>query len=200
MVLWSLAAIGGAIGIALRGADEGVSLAAGGLFLLGMCVFAVYLSRVHVYEVLPPDQRVTPLWGDFMYKQRIIEVIVDASAAALSYYLVNKWYFDPEAYLHNAENFYRTLPLVVTGQLVAFFVVGLYRNHWQYESARDAAKIASGVILGTLGAQLALIVVYQYFSHSLPVFGLYALAVMVAVTATRVFERGVIRYAASLIR
>ena len=41
MVLWALAAVGGAIGIALRSAGDGLSMAAGGLFLLAMCVFAV---------------------------------------------------------------------------------------------------------------------------------------------------------------
>lgn len=199
MVLWSLAAVGGVIGIALRSAGDG-SLIVGGLFLLAMCLFAVRLSRVHVYEALPSDARVTPLWGEFMYKQRVVEVLVDAVAAAAAYYAVNKWYFDPEAYLHNAENFYRALPLVVAAQLVAFFVAGLYRNGWQYESARDAVKVAAGVVLGTAGAQVGLIVVYQYFNHSLQVLALYAIAMIVVATAARVFERGVIRYVATLSR
>jgi UDP-GlcNAc:undecaprenyl-phosphate/decaprenyl-phosphate GlcNAc-1-phosphate transferase len=200
LVLYSLAAIGGMIGIALRSASDGISLAAGGVFLLAMCGFAVYLSRVHVYEELPESAKVTPLWGEFLYKQRIVEVLIDASLTALAYYGVNQWYFDPEAYLGNAENFYRALPLVVAGQLVAFFIVGLYRNAWQYESLRHSVKIGSGVLLGTVGAQLALIVIYQYFSHSIPVFALYALSLTVLVTVSRMFERGVIRYVATLTR
>ena len=200
LVLYSLAAVGGIIGIALRSASDGISLAAGGVFLLAMCGFAVYLSRVHVYEDLPDTAKVTPLWGEFLYKQRIVEVLIDASLTALAYYGVNQWYFDPEAYLGNAENFYRALPLVVSGQLVAFFIVGLYRNSWQYESLKDTVKIGSGVLLGTVGAQLALIVIYQYFSHSIPVFALYAASLTVLVTVSRMFERGIIRYVATLAR
>jgi UDP-GlcNAc:undecaprenyl-phosphate/decaprenyl-phosphate GlcNAc-1-phosphate transferase len=200
LVLWSLAAIGGVIGVALRRAGDGVSMAAGGVFLVAMCGFAVYLSRVHVYEDLPADAPVTPLWGDFMYKQRIFEVLVDATLTALAYYAVNQWYFDPEAYLGNAENFYRALPLVVAGQLVAFFIVGLYRGAWHYETPRDAVRIAGGVLLGTVGAQLALIVIYQYFSHSIPVFALYALSLTLLAVAFRRFERGVIRYFQGLTR
>ncbi len=200
LVLYALAAIGGTIGIALRSASDGISMTAGGLFLLAMCGFAVYLSRVHVYEELPDSARVTPLWGELLYKQRIVEVLVDASLTGLAYYGVNQWYFDPEAYLGNAENFYRALPLVVSGQLVAFFIVGMYRNAWQYESLKHVGKIASGVVLGTVGAQLALIVIYQYFSHSIPVFALYALSLTVLVTVSRVFERGVIRYLSTLTR
>lgn len=200
LVLWSLSAVGGAIGIALRSASDGLSLAAGGVFLLAMCGFAVYLSRVHVYEDLPADAKVTPLLGDFMYKQRVAEVLVDAALTALAYYGVNQWYFDPEAYLGNAENFYRALPLVVAGQLMAFFVVGLYRGSWEYRSARDIGAIGSGVLLGTLGAQAALIVIYQYFSHSIPVFGLYAISLVVLVTLSRIFERGIVRYVTTLTR
>jgi len=200
MVLWLLAAIGGTIGIALRSAGDGVSLAAGGLFLLAMCGFAVYLSRVHVYEDLPANGGVTPLWGDFMYKQRVAEVLVDAALTALAYYGVNQWYFDPEAYLGNAENFYRALPLVVSGQLVAFFAVGLYRGNWMYEAAKDGLLIAAGVLLGTIGAQVALIVIYQYFSHSLLVFGLYAVTLTFLMIVSRTIERGIVRYVSTLTR
>jgi UDP-GlcNAc:undecaprenyl-phosphate GlcNAc-1-phosphate transferase len=200
MVLWLLAAIGGTIGIALRSAGDGLSLAAGALFLLAMCGFAVYLSRVHVYEELPANAGITPLWGDFMYKQRVAEVLIDAALTALAYYGVNQWYFDPEAYLGNAENFYRALPLIVSGQLVAFFIVGLYRGNWMFQYARDSLLIAAGVLLGTIGAQVALIVIYQYFSHSLLVFGLYAVSLTFLVIVSRAVERGIIRYVSALSR
>jgi UDP-GlcNAc:undecaprenyl-phosphate GlcNAc-1-phosphate transferase len=200
LVLWLLAAVGGGIGVALRSVGDGLSLAAGALFLLAMCAFAVYLARVRVYEDLPANAAVTPLWGDFMYKQRVAEVLIDSALVALAYYGVNQWYFDPEAYLGNAENFYRALPLVVAGQLVAFFAVGLYRGNWQYEGPKDLVRIALGVLLGTLGAQLALIVVYQYFSHSIPVFALYAIALTMLITVTRIGERWLVRYLISLIR
>ena len=175
-------------------------MVAGGVFLLAMCGFAVYLSRVRVYEDLPDSAKVTPLLGEFLYKQRVAEVLARCALTALAYYGVNQWYFDPEAYLGNAENFYRALPLVVAGQLVAFFIVGMYRNAWQYESLKHVGKISAGVLLGTLGAQTALIVIYQYFSHSIPVFALYALSLTVLVTVSRIFERGIIRYFASLTR
>ena len=200
-VLWALAAVGGGIGVLLRrSASDGLSLAVGALFLLAMCVFAVYLARVHVYEDLPQSTAVTPLWGDFMYKQRVLEVLVDSGLAGLAYYAVNQWYFDPEAYLRNAENFYRSLPIVVAAQLIAFFAVGLYRGGWQYEERKDSLLIVKGVALGTVGAQLFLVVIYRYFDHSLTVLLFYATALALLVTLSRVFERGVRRYLASLSR
>jgi UDP-GlcNAc:undecaprenyl-phosphate GlcNAc-1-phosphate transferase len=127
-------------------------------------------------------------------------VLIDSALVALAYYGVNQWYFDPEAYLGNAENFYRALPLVVAGQLVAFFVVGLYRGDWEYNGPKDGLRIALGVLLGTVGAQAALIVIYHYFSHSLPVFALYAIVLTILITITRMGERWLVRYLISLIR
>ena len=199
-VLWSLAAVGGGIGVLLRSAGDGLSVAAGALFLLAMCVFAVYLARVHVYEDLPPEARVTPLWGDFMYKQRVAEVIVDFGLAGLAYYLVNQWYFDPEAYLRNSENFYRALPIVVASQLVAFFVVGVYRGEWNYERPKDALLIVKGVAVGALAAQLFVIAIYRYFDYSIRVFIMYAALLVVFVIASRALERGIRHYFAHLSR
>lgn len=199
-VLWALAAVGGGIGVLLRNTSEDWSLAVGGLFLLAMCVFAVYLARVHVYEDLPDAARVTPLWGEFMYKQRVAEVLLDFCLVGLAYYAVNQWYFDPEAYLRNAENFYRSLPIVLAGQLVAFFAIGLYRGAWQYEGPKDSLLIVKGVALGTLGAQLFIIAIYRYFDHSLAVFALYAVTLVVLVTISRTLERGIRRYLENLAR
>ena len=56
LVLWLLASVGGAIGLLLRNFSPDWSLPVGGMFLVGMCVFAVYLARVRVYEDLPPGQ------------------------------------------------------------------------------------------------------------------------------------------------
>ena len=56
------------------------------------------------------------------------------------------------------------------------------------------------MLLGTVGAQLALIVIYQFFGHSIPVFALYALSLTLLVTLSRIVERGIIRYFATLSR
>jgi len=89
---------------------------------------------------------------------------------------------------------------VLAAQLIAFFGVGLYRGNWGYESAKDIGLILKGVALGTIGTQLAIIVIYQYFSHSIPVFIIYAVTLAVLVTISRIFERGIIRYFVALSR
>ena len=80
-VLWLLAAIGGALGVALELLQPEL-VGAGGraAFLVGMVLFAAYLAGIRVYD--DTDARVkqgalTPIVVDFMYKRRVAEVLLD---------------------------------------------------------------------------------------------------------------------------
>lgn len=129
-VLWGLAAMGGMIGLIIRSSTQSFSLLLAGLYAILMALFAMYLSRVRVYEEVPDRPAptgVTPLSGELLYKGRVIEVMIDFCLIIGAYYQANRWYFDPEAYLNNAEVFYGSLPVVVALQLVAFFAAGVYR-------------------------------------------------------------------------
>ena len=163
-VLWALAAIGGGIGLTVRSATQGWSLLVGGLFGIFMCLFALYLARVRVYDevaaVPAVADNVTPIPDEFMHKKRVFEVLLDFGLISVAYYWANSWYFDPEAYLRNAETFYGSLPLVVAAELVAFFSVGVYRGSWRLFRTADIALIAAGVIVAAIAAQVVMIVVY----------------------------------------
>ncbi len=194
-VLWALAAVGGLIALFLRNAGDGLSLAAAGVFLVAMCAFAVYLVRVRVYEDTPANAALlTPLLSEFMYKRRVAEVVVDFGLAFVSFYYANQWLFEPEDYLRNADNFYQALPLVMAAQLVAFFIVGFYREQWQYRGCfKEFQRLAHGVALGAVSALLFTIVIFQYYPRSLMVFLVHGLLLMCLVTAVRTLYMGIER-------
>ncbi|MDP1571647.1 MAG: hypothetical protein Q8L86_16755 [Vicinamibacterales bacterium] len=186
-VLWFLAAVGGVIGLTLR--STGWSMVAGGLFLVAMSLLAVYLARVRVYdEEAVPDAisgAITPLVGDFMYKRRAAEVVLDFCLIGIAYYGAYRLRFEGDEYLYNAENFYESLPMVLAVQLIAFFIVGVYRGMWRHFGLMDGVTIAKGVLLGTAATQLALVFLYQYATYSRSVFLIYAVLVGVLVTLSR---------------
>jgi UDP-GlcNAc:undecaprenyl-phosphate/decaprenyl-phosphate GlcNAc-1-phosphate transferase len=186
-VLWFLAAVGGGIGNLLRQA-EGWSLLAGALFILAMCLFAVYLSRIKVYDdvsAVGPASTITPLLTDFLYKRRVAEVMLDFCLIAIAYYGAYRLRFEGDDYLLNVENFYESLTVVLTTQLVAFFIVGVYRGIWRHFGLMDGVTIAKGVLLGTAAAQLVILYLYHYFSYSRTVFLIYAVLVGVLVIVSR---------------
>jgi UDP-GlcNAc:undecaprenyl-phosphate GlcNAc-1-phosphate transferase len=192
LVLWALASVGGGIGLLLRNYSPDWSLYVGAIYLAGMCVFAVYLARVRVYEDLRPGQitDVTLLNATFMNRRRVVEVLVDASLIGASYYVATLLVFrDPEAYLRNAEVFYKSLPVIVTSQLLAFFARGLYRGIWQPFVRRDVNKVLEGLLGGTTVALLFLTAYYGYLAVSWKVVLVQAVLLTVSVILTRLVSR-----------
>ncbi len=193
LVLWLLASVGGGIGLLLRNFSPDWSLPVGGAFLVAMCVFAVYLARVRVYEDLPPGQITdgfTLLQSSFMNRRRVFEVLVDSSLIGASYYWATGLVFsDPEGYLRNAEVFYQSLPIVIAIQLIAFFGRGLYRGIWRPFVRNDIHKVLESVLAGTVIAQVVLVAYYGYFAVSWKVVLLQAVMIAAAVIVSRLIGR-----------
>ncbi len=187
-VLWALAAVGGAVGLTIRGATQGFTLLVGGLFIIVLCLFAMLLARVRVYELpaaAPGD--VTPIPDEFMHKKRVIEVVLDFCAIAVAYYAANQFHFDADAYLRNAQIFYSSLPIVVAFQLVAFFTVGVYRGAWHLFRLSDALPMIAGVIVASVAALAAMTILGGSLGELSIVMVYYAatlLALMVVSRAT----------------
>lgn len=164
-VLWFLAALGGTVGLIVRGATHGFSVLVGGLFAIFMCLFAAYLARVRVYDVAAAEA-VTPIPDEFLHKRRVVEVLLDFGLIGASYYTANRLHFDAEGYLRNAETFYGSLPIVLAFQLVAFFVVGVYRGAWHLFRWRDVVPMVGGVVVAAVAAVMVIFVIYGASSDS----------------------------------
>jgi UDP-GlcNAc:undecaprenyl-phosphate GlcNAc-1-phosphate transferase len=184
LVLCSLAALGGAIGNTLRHAG-GWSILPAALFVLAMCMFAVYLARIKVYEDPKQARALTPLVGEFLYKRRVAEVLLDFCLITIAYYAAYRLRFEGEDYVRNAEAFLQSLPVVLAAQLVAFFIVGVYRGMWRHFSLMDGVTIGNGVLLGSVISYVAVVNLYRNVTYSQAVFLIYALFVGVLVTVAR---------------
>jgi len=197
-VLWLLAAIGGAIGIAVNYVNQSWAALAALIFLVAMALFAAYLAGIRVYDqndVRVRERRLTPIVVEFMYKRRVAEVVLDFSLVAIAYYGAYKLRFeDPEDFMKNFANFSRSLPVVLAAQMVAFFIVGVYRGMWRHFGMMDTVVVAKGVFLGVVTAQLVILYVYRFFSYSRTVFAIYGVLLLLAVTLSRASFRLVGEY------
>jgi UDP-GlcNAc:undecaprenyl-phosphate/decaprenyl-phosphate GlcNAc-1-phosphate transferase len=189
-LLWFLAAVGGSLGVAMDYFKQSYSAMAAALaFLLGMILFAAYLAGIRVYE--DTDSRVkqgafTPIVVEFMYKRRVAEVFLDLCLASLCYYTAYRLRFeDPEEFMKNFGTFRVSLPVILASQMMAFFVVGVYRGVWRHFGMMDSLVLARGVLFGTIGAQLFILYVYHYFAYSRTVFAIYGVLLLMAATLAR---------------
>jgi UDP-GlcNAc:undecaprenyl-phosphate GlcNAc-1-phosphate transferase len=190
-LLWLLAAIGGALGIAIDFKSRSWTVGAIGFaFVLAMALFAVYLAGIRVYDedATPADAtgNVTPIVVDFVYKRRVAEVLLDCGLVSLCYYTAYKLRFeDPHEFARNFETFYQSFPVLLASQMVAFFVVGVYRGAWRHFGMVDTINVAKGVFVGTVSSVLFLLFVYHFFAYSRTVFAIYAVLILIAVTLSR---------------
>jgi UDP-GlcNAc:undecaprenyl-phosphate GlcNAc-1-phosphate transferase len=190
-LLWILAAVGGVLGVVLSyfGQRSSWSIPAAIAFILGMILFAAYLARIRVYE--DRDLRVkrgalTPIVVDFMHKRRVAEVLLDFCLITFCYYVAYRLRFeDPNDFLLNFDRFTKSLPIVLAAQMLAFFVVGVYRGVWRHFGMTDAVVVARGVFFGTVAAELFILYVYHFFAYSRTVFIVYAMLLLSAVTLSR---------------
>jgi len=160
-----------------------------GLFLVAMLIFALYLSRIRVYEKDQSDAissgAITPLSGEVMYKQQIIEVLLDLLIVTIAYYSAYRLRFEGDDFTANFQFFYRSLPLVLAVQMTSLFAFGAYRLVWQYFGIMDVVVLGKGVLAGTVGSQLLLLYLYRFQSYSRAVFVIYGALALLALMVSR---------------
>jgi len=128
----------------------------------------------------------TPIVVEFMHKRRVAEVLLDVCLVVMCYYAAYQMRFeDPEEFLRNFGMFTRSLPVIVASQMIAFFIVGVYRGAWRHFGMNDTLVVARGVFFGTAGALLVILGAYRFFAYSRTVFAIYAVLLLIAVTLTR---------------
>ena len=189
IVLWALAALGGLIGLELRFSGSGFGGPAAAAFVLAMVIFAVYLSRVRVYDEADPQLvrsgAITPFVDNLMYKRRAAEVMLDLCLIALSYYVAYRVRFEGPEYAAYFPQFMTSLPIVIGVQIVMLLVVGSYRGVWRYFSLMDGVTFAKGVALGTVGIVTTLVFLYRFANYSRGVFVVYSAILLLSLIGSR---------------
>jgi len=188
-VLWLLAAVGGGLGIAVDYFHPSWSGLVAALFFVAMIIFGVYLSRVHVYEESEAGNidrtKLTPLVADFVYKRRIAEVVLDLFLITIAYYAAYRLRFEGKDFSQNFTSFYRSLPILLAAQMLAFYFVGIYQGVWRYFGLMDTVTVAKGVFLGAAGTMLGVVFTLRFDGYSRTVFGIYAILVAILLTLSR---------------
>ena len=173
LILWALAAAGGATAILGRHSQFSEALLLGPLLLIGLALLGIQLARVRVYDgedfSLLLGRAYTPLLVEVTYKRRLFEIVLDLILTTFSYYAAYIIRFDRDSWLYY-ELFTRSLPIVIACQLSSFFVSGVYRGSWRYISVADLTTYAKAIALAVLSSVMVLVYVYRFEGYSRGVF------------------------------
>lgn len=187
-VLWSLAALGGVLALAIRGQYYDWANIPAAIFALAMIIFAVYLAHVRVYDVDASDLRtgqMTPFVINFVYRRRVAEVLLDLCLISLAYYSAYRLRFGGPALSEYFQMFLQSLPLIVGIQMVSLYAVGAYRGVWRHFGLMDGVTFAKGVALGSTLSVLAILFLYRFENYSRGVFVIDAVLLMVLLCGSR---------------
>ena len=151
--------------------------------------FASFLADVERRAV---DEPVGIAQTFAVHWRRMVEVVIDfgviIGAAVAAYVIEFGW---PGSV---SQRFIAglTVPALLATRYLAFIVFGLYRSVWRYAGARDAAAIASAVILSEVVTLAFMVLTQNMRDFSRSFFIVDALICMVAIGSSRFAERAIV--------
>jgi FlaA1/EpsC-like NDP-sugar epimerase len=124
--------------------------------------------------------------------RRVVEVMIDfgvITGSFLAAYLIEFGWPGSQS-----ERFIGglTLPVLLAARYLAFIPFGLYRSIWRYAGARDAAAIATAVIVSEVVTLSFMVLTQDMRDFWRSFFIIDALICMVAIGATRFAERAIV--------
>ena len=160
------------------------------LLVIGLVLLGIHLGRVRVVQALerPDSGSVVRVLADFQYKRQVFTLLLDACLIPLAYYSAYVIRFEDALPLYLGD-FYRSLPAVLTVQLIVFAGFGLYRGIWQFTSVPDMVRIGKAAALGTMASVVLLVYAQRFVGFSRTVFLLDALLLVVLVGGSRLSFR-----------
>jgi UDP-GlcNAc:undecaprenyl-phosphate GlcNAc-1-phosphate transferase len=191
LVLYGFSILSGCIALGISRLGLGASLLTVVLYLLGVLFFWIYLGKVKVYpeeSILRHPTGITTVLIEITYRKRLLEVILDLILIAVAYYAAYLLRFEGNLGL-NFEMFLRSLPVLISCQILSFFVIGVYRGVWETTGLRDLIVYIKAVTAGTVGSILILLFFYRFYSFSRAVFVIYWVLILILVSLSRLSFR-----------
>jgi UDP-GlcNAc:undecaprenyl-phosphate GlcNAc-1-phosphate transferase len=194
LMLYGFAILAAVLSIYLKQLRTVQSFALLGFFIVVLTILGVYLAKVKVYAEQEEDLALTnnAVFGfiyEFSHKRRVFEVLLDSLLITLAYYFSYVLLFGSFEQTANWTLFIETLPLLIVIKLAAFLVVGVYRGIWRYTSISDLVTFTKGVVVGSVGSVLAILLLYRFKNFSRAVFIVDGLLLLAALAGSRMAFR-----------
>ncbi len=167
LVLYAMAIVSGIVGAAVESLDYTLSLLLIPILVLSFALLAAYLGKLKVVEAPAAGrpsgpQLLTNVILDLTYKRRMLEIALDFFLISIAYYLA-LWVRDGFALDAAGTGFFlSSLPVVLAGTYLPFFVFGVYRGVWRYFGVADLLRFGRAV----LGSGLLLLAAFTLLFRS----------------------------------
>ena len=195
LVLYTIAALSGAIAYLLYLRGFSYTLFFVSLFILALVLFALYLNRVSVYESAADlgtrnGQALLALFPNGCHFNQLMGIILDVFLVFTAYYAAYWLRFDlGDAGNPQIERLTESIPLLLVCSLVSFAIFGLYRQDWRYTGLADLVNMMKGATVGVVSTVLLLTYLFRFEGYSRSVFLIYWGAVLILLAGSRLSSR-----------
>jgi UDP-GlcNAc:undecaprenyl-phosphate/decaprenyl-phosphate GlcNAc-1-phosphate transferase len=171
LVHYGLTAAGGVIALGVSRIDSSYIGIALGLYAISLAALGIVLGHVEGAHTRADAGRPTPpILSEISYRNRALEVLLDAALVGLAYYAAYAIRFRGDDFAHFLPYFGRSLPLVLICQIAGLWTSGKYRQVWRSFGAAELTTILRGVALGVAVSVVTVLYVYRFEGFSRLVF------------------------------
>ena len=183
--LYTLAAAGGALAVALR------ELPLGSVFGFVTLYLLLLSAAVFVLAAQGPD---LPAVADLAYRRRALEILVDLGVLTIAYYAAFRIrFFSADASVFFPP-FVESIPLVVGSQVAALYWAGKYRLPWRAPLRHQLGLLGKALMLGMILAVMIVLTLYRFEGFSRGVFAIDMLIAWLMLVGTRAATSGLQHY------
>ena len=151
-LLWTLAAVGGGVGVLLRSAERGTALVLGGVLVGMLTLMGAYLLTIR-FRALDDGSKSLSLYRFLVRSQErypVMALFLDGVWIALAYYAAYLIRWDPSELPDQLPYFHATAVIFVGVKLVALVMSGTYSTPWDTFGLYDALRVLRSSFVATL--------------------------------------------------
>jgi UDP-GlcNAc:undecaprenyl-phosphate GlcNAc-1-phosphate transferase len=152
LVLMIIGLVSGISAVLLESINYYLSLALIPIVVLIFSLFSAYLGKISYVDKessrSKPQNIFIRVMADLTYRRRILEVLLDLFIITFAYYLAFIIHLGLPISQVEINQFIETLPIIMAGTYLSFFIFGIYRGVWQYFSMEDGLRYMLSILLG----------------------------------------------------
>ncbi len=189
LVLYLVAFASGAMAAILESINYRISLVLAPVLVLSLALLAAYLSKIKVVAATSaiehPNQPITRFMQNLIYRQHLLEIVMDFFLIAMAYYLAFLTRYGLTMDITRLELCLESLPLAWAGAYLSFIVFGIYRSVWRYFSVDDLLRFAKAALGTIVLISIPSMMLYSWETYSPTIFGLFAFYLFLTLSASR---------------
>lgn len=189
LLLYSISILLGISALFFRNAPPVFSMVIYFFISLIFVLFGVYIGKIKIGIPSGKKRNAVVLSTDFLYKKRILHILVDLVLISFIYYLAYLIRFEGKISQANTLLFLESIPIVILLKIAFLFYFQVYKIESRYFSISDGLTIIKAVTLGSVSSVLVLTFLKRFMGYSRAVFVIDWMLAVIVLGVVKVFYR-----------